>query len=136
MKWFFAALGRYFDFSGRSRRKEYWFFGLWYVLFAVFVYFTEQAMFSGLKKDEAGVLTIIYELVMFIPGLSVAVRRLHDTGRSGWMVLIMVIPVVGIIWYLVLMFRDSTRGDNEYGPNPKGVQNPYAYGRGGWGGQV
>jgi len=63
----------------------------------------------------------VYVLVLFIPGLAVAVRRLHDIGKSGWMILIALIPVIGAIWILVLMLTDSKLGKNQYGENPKEV---------------
>jgi uncharacterized membrane protein YhaH (DUF805 family) len=56
---------------------------------------------------------------MFVPGLAVLVRRLHDVGKSGWMYFIALIPIIGAIWLLVLLFTDSQQGDNNWGANPK-----------------
>ena len=70
------------------------------------------------------ILAWLYSLAVLLPGLGVAVRRLHDTGKSGWMIFIILIPFAGVIWFLVLMCTDSDSGDNEYGPNPKGQQIP------------
>ena len=70
-----------------------------------------------------GYVNLLYSLVVFIPGLAVAVRRLHDVGKSGWFFLIVLIPLVGAIWLLVLFFTDSQPGMNKYGPNPKGIGN-------------
>jgi uncharacterized membrane protein YhaH (DUF805 family) len=70
-----------------------------------------------------GIIYLLYGLVMLIPGIAVAVRRLHDVGKSGWFILISLIPIIGGIWLLVLLVTDSESGDNEYGPNPKAVDN-------------
>ena len=67
----------------------------------------------------AGVFNSIYNLLILIPSLAVTVRRLHDVGKSGWMLLIGLIPLVGAIWLLILLLRDSEAGENKYGPNPK-----------------
>jgi uncharacterized membrane protein YhaH (DUF805 family) len=75
----------------------------------------------GTIGSEINILSIIYGLALLIPGLAVSVRRLHDIGKSGWMILLNLIPLIGTIWILVLMIRDSTPGENEYGPNPKNL---------------
>jgi len=69
-----------------------------------------------------GLLSILYALAVFVPGLAVSVRRLHDIGKSGWYYFIILIPIAGPIWFLVLMCTDSQPGDNQYGPNPKGAK--------------
>lgn len=66
---------------------------------------------------------MLYGLAVLIPGLAVTVRRLHDVGKSGWFFFIILIPLVGVIWLLVLFFTDSQYGPNKYGPNPKGIGN-------------
>jgi len=103
---------KYADFSGRARRSEYWYFFL----------FNMIAMMAATVVD--GVLGysffyFIYGLAAFVPGLAVSVRRLHDTGRSGWFLLISIIPIIGAIILLVFMVQDSAPGANEYGSNPK-----------------
>lgn len=110
MNWYFKVLKQYADFNGRARRKEYWFFVLFNAIVGVILYFV-----------GVGVLSTIYSIFIFIPSLAVVVRRLHDIGKSGWMILIALIPIAGGIWLLILMFTDSQPGDNEYGPNPKAV---------------
>jgi len=72
-----------------------------------------------------GPIYIIYGLAVFIPGLAVIVRRLHDVGKSGWMYLIFLIPLVGSIWLLVLLVTDSKPGENKWGPNPKEVDDSF-----------
>jgi len=68
-----------------------------------------------------GYIYLIYALVVFIPGLAVSVRRLHDVGKSGWMYFIILIPIIGAIWLLVLDFTDSQEGSNKWGENPKEI---------------
>ena len=76
---------------------------------------------SSMVSSSFSWLGNLYALAIFIPGLAVGVRRLHDIGKSGWMMLIILIPFIGWIWLLVLSVMDSQAGDNAYGPNPKGV---------------
>ncbi|WP_245514732.1 DUF805 domain-containing protein [Jiella endophytica] len=129
-----APYRRYFEFSGRSRRKEYWLYILtFYVLMFVLVFVdsalglggtTETALDTtdGLRASanaEGGVLTAIWGIGNIIPLIACAVRRLHDTDRSGWWVLISLIPLIGSIWLLVLMCLDGTQGSNRFGPDPK-----------------
>ena len=96
------------DFQGRATRTEYWMYTLIAVLLNLVVPFL-------------GPLAVIYWLAAILPGLSVAVRRLHDTGRSGWWMFILLVPVLGVIAMLVWLCTDSERGENGYGPNPKGM---------------
>lgn len=78
---------------------------------------------SGSTSAGYGYISTIYFLAMIIPGLAVAVRRLHDTGKSGFFILLAFIPLIGAIWILILLFTDSDFGENKYGPNPKGIGN-------------
>ena len=116
MNYYITVLQNYANFNGRARRSEYWYFVLFNVLFSIAALILD--MITG-----AGIFGVLYALAMFIPGLAVAVRRLHDIGKSGWMYLIVLIPLIGAIWLLVLFFTDSQPGDNEYGPNPKSSAN-------------
>lgn len=122
MDWYMKVLRQYADFSGRARRKEYWMFVLFNILIAVAIGIVE-AMLLGLTF---GVLSMIYGLAMLVPGLAVSVRRLHDTGRSGWWVLISLIPFIGVIVLLVFMATDGEQGTNQWGPNPKGMSTTAA----------
>lgn len=111
MHYYLHVLKNYATFSGRARRSEYWMFVLFNVIVSIVLAGVDAAagtMFLG----------TIYSLAVFIPSLAVAVRRLHDTGKSGWWFLIN-FTIIGIIVFLVFMFQDSQMGDNEYGPNPK-----------------
>jgi uncharacterized membrane protein YhaH (DUF805 family) len=132
MDWYLDAFRKYADFSGRSRRAAYWYF----VLFNVIVTFALAILASllGALNGSEGVgvfgvlafivygLLIIYSLVIILPSLALSVRRLHDTDRSGWWVLINLVPF-GSIVLLVFFLMDSTPGQNRFGLNPKGVES-------------
>ena len=119
MSWFILALKKYATFSGRARRKEYWFFVLFYVLISIVAAVIDSMTGSFDSTMGMGMLGLLVALALLIPSLAVAVRRLHDTDRSGWWVLLCLIPLIGGIWLLVLLCLDSTPGENQYGPNPK-----------------
>lgn len=103
---------KYAQFSGRARRAEFWYFVLFLISIGV--------VFVDILLGATGILALIYSLALFVPGLAIGIRRLHDIGRSGWFYLISAIPIVGPIWLLVLFFKPGTIGTNEYGPDPKG----------------
>ena len=121
MEWFMKALKKYAVFQGRAQRKEYWYYILFFVLFAIVVSLVENALGLADPETGSGPLSLVYSLALLVPSIAVAVRRLHDTGRSGWWILIGLIPVVGAIVLIVFYVFDSEPGDNQYGPNPKGV---------------
>ncbi|MDR2233424.1 MAG: DUF805 domain-containing protein [Tannerella sp.] len=149
MNWFLNVLKHYADFSGRARRKEYWMFLLFSVIFSVVWYFVLSLLFivvnvgasiddlliggymmshvdifgdGGAASSFLGANYTIqasYLTIMLLPGLAVAVRRLHDTGKSGLMLLVGLIPLAGAIWLLVLMLAEGQPDANKYGANPK-----------------
>lgn len=119
MKWFLTVLRNYADFNGRARRTEYWMFTLFNMIFAIFAIVADNAFGLTFDAEGFGFLYLFYILAMLIPSLAVGVRRLHDTGKSGWMMLIALIPLIGSIWLLVLFATNGTPGENEYGLNPK-----------------
>ena len=121
MNWYLKVLKQYSDFKGRARRKEYWMFILFNIIFGGIAMILDSVFGIAIEGVGYGPLYGVYVLVLFIPGLAVAVRRLHDIGKSGWMILIALIPVIGAIWILVLMVTDSNPGENLYGVNPKEV---------------
>ena len=131
MKYYLSVLKNYATFRGRARRSEYWYFALFNFIFAIIAAILDTLVGSsftietinGPVQTGYGFIYMIYTLAMFIPGLSVAVRRLHDIGKSGWYILVVLIPLAGFIWLLVLLFTDSEPGNNKYGPNPKGIGN-------------
>ncbi|UYM05733.1 DUF805 domain-containing protein [Solicola gregarius] len=112
-----TVLSKYVVFSGRARRSEYW----WFFLFSVLVSLVASAIDAAAGTDYGsggGVINTIVGLALFLPGLAVAIRRLHDTGRVGWWILIGLIPLIGWIVLIIFYVQDS-HADNKYGPNPK-----------------
>ena len=119
MDWYLAVLKKYAQFSGRARRKEYWYFTLFNVIFSVVLSFVDGQTGTWNQESGVGLLSGIYSLAVLIPAIAVGVRRLHDTGRSAWWLLILLIPLVGVIIFLVFMVLESQEGENQYGPSPK-----------------
>lgn len=119
MQWYLKVLRNYAEFQGRAHRTEYWMFVLINFLVVMALAFVDSMVLGMSEMGGYGVLSGLYTLGVFIPGLAVAVRRLHDTGRSGWWLLVGLIPVIGGLVLLVFMVLDSEEGANEYGPNPK-----------------
>lgn len=129
MNWMLLPYRRYAEFSGRSRRREYWSFVLFYAL----VFAALNVLFgtndwtrspTGFGYNSAlmgggGMIGGVFALASFIPALAVGVRRLHDQDRSGWLLLLGLIPLLGGFALLVLMFLSGTNGGNRYGPDPK-----------------
>lgn len=113
MNWYLDAWKNYVNFQGRARRKAYWMFVLFNLIAVLIVGVIDGVLGTG------GILGSIYGLAVFLPGLALLVRRLHDIGKSGWWVLIGLVPLIGFIVLLVFAVMDSQAGDNEYGPNPK-----------------
>ena len=128
MKWFIKCLKHYADFSGRARRTEYWMFVLFNMIFAFAWSFLLMFVFvltNGTERDTnvysytGLIINLCYSIVLMLPGMAVTVRRLHDIGKSSWMMLVSLIPIVGGLWLLILMLTDSQPEENQYGPNPK-----------------
>lgn len=122
MNWYLEVLRKYAVFSGRARRKEYWTFTLINILISIVIGFIDQLI--GIKVLHIGLLGLLYSLAVLIPSIAVGFRRLHDTGRSGWWVLIGLIPILGWLVLIIFTIQDSEPQENEYGPNPKQVRPP------------
>jgi uncharacterized membrane protein YhaH (DUF805 family) len=123
MSWFLLALRRYAEFSGRSRRKEYWFFTLFFVL-ASFVAVAIDMVLGTLDEETGvGVVGGLLTLALLLPSFAVTIRRLHDTGRSGWWLLLFFVPLIGLVGFY-FMVKDGDRGDNRFGPDPKAGPEP------------
>lgn len=118
MNWYLDAWKNYANFQGRARRKAYWMFVLFNIIALVVLGVIEGAIGLG-GQNGYGILTGVYSLAMILPLIAVAVRRLHDTGRSGWWILIGLVPLIGPIVLIVFYVTDSQPGSNQYGPNPK-----------------
>jgi uncharacterized membrane protein YhaH (DUF805 family) len=112
MEHFTAAIQQFANFEGRNTRTQYWMFILFYVIF----YIVCAVVDNILGKP---IISGLYSLVLLVPSIAAATRRLHDTGRSGWWQLIGLIPILGAIVLIVFLAQDSAAGDNEYGANPK-----------------
>jgi uncharacterized membrane protein YhaH (DUF805 family) len=115
MNWYLAVLKNYVGFSGRARRTEYWMFTLVNAIIFLVLYLLALAAHALI------VLYILYGIAVLLPSLAVGFRRLHDTGRSAWWILIGLVPFVGGIVLLVLTCLPGTPGPNQYGPDPKAV---------------
>jgi uncharacterized membrane protein YhaH (DUF805 family) len=105
---------KYADFSGRARRSEYWWWFVAYLIGAIVV-----GIIDGIIGTS--ILEFIYIIAVICPNLAVGVRRLHDTGKSGWWLLIGLIPLIGAIVLIVFFATDGDQLDNQYGPSPKGA---------------
>ena len=128
----FVPLKRYAEFTGRSRRKEFWtYFLMFWVVLLVLMYLDSALGLGGKATgyaDETGVgfnmngglLSLVFALATLVPNIAVAVRRLHDVGKSGWMLMIAIIPIIGWFYILFLYLQPGTTGPNAYGPDPKG----------------
>ena len=132
MKWYLKVMRyNYANFSGRARRKEYWMFTLFFFLITVVIYFLFALLAFFMAGDlinlmniewvpvVLGFSTIIYFLIHLIPSIAVTVRRLHDTGKSGWLYLLTIIPYIGSLIIFIFTVIEGDKGDNKYGPDPK-----------------
>lgn len=127
MKWFIKAFRQYADFGGRASRQEFWMFVLFNLLLAMawaFVAGLLTGLFGGSFDHDSDRLIFMYKLIAIyyavtaVPAMAVGVRRLHDTGRSGWWMLVSLVPIAGGIWLILLMCLDGSAGDNRYGSPP------------------
>ena len=112
MHWYVDVLKKYAVFSGRARRQEYWMFFLFNLIVTIVLAIIDGAM-------DSNVLGILYGLATLLRGLGVSVRRLHDTDRSGWWILIALIPLIGTIILIVFLATEGKAEPNQHGPNPK-----------------
>jgi uncharacterized membrane protein YhaH (DUF805 family) len=116
MNYYLSVLTNYAQFNGRARRAEYWNFAL----FNGLVYVVLLGL--SLLASAFGIALVVYCVAILIPSLAVSVRRMHDIGKSGWYLLVGLIPLVGAIWYLVLTCTAGEEGTNEHGPDPKAAE--------------
>jgi uncharacterized membrane protein YhaH (DUF805 family) len=114
---------KYADFNGRARRKEYWMWTLYYTIVLLFAMVLDNVLglnFELLGQNLGyGWLYVTIGITHLVPGLGIVVRRLHDVGKSGWFYLIILIPLIGFIWILVLFCTEGVKEDNKWGSNPK-----------------
>ena len=134
MKWFIKVLKQYADFSGRARRKEFWMFALFFMIFAYGTIVLDMKLGTTFKPTSeyyfghfrgnyvgGGAISFIYCMALIVPYVAVGVRRLHDIGKSGWYYFAALVPVIGWIILLVWFCKDGQVGENEYGLNPKAI---------------
>jgi uncharacterized membrane protein YhaH (DUF805 family) len=138
MEWMVMPLRRYADFEGRSGRQEYWMFFLFcaivYAVLSVFLFTGLMQMsanpgagFPGMAALGFGLLGV-FGLAVFIPTIAVQVRRFHDQDKSGWMILLALIPYLGGLIVLIFMCLEGTRGPNRFGPDPRDPYNANVFG--------
>ena len=118
---------KYADFSGRARRSEYWYFALFNIIISILMAIVGVLVGYLMGEDTGAIVTLglmtVYSLALLIPSLALVIRRLHDSGKSGWMALLGFVPVVGGIILLVFLLLESEPNTNKWGPNPKAVGN-------------
>jgi len=124
MEWYLKVMrDNYANFNGRARRKEYWMFSLFYFLFLMVAGIIGALLMTALNSEAGvgifGFLMFIGVLAHLVPGLAVTVRRLHDTGKSGWLYLLAFIPYIGSLIIFIFTVMDGEKGENKWGPDPK-----------------
>ena len=118
---------RYAKFDGRATRSEYWYFILFYFIVSFIVILLDIFVVNPMlgatpeQAQQGGLLQIILALALLIPSIAVGVRRLHDIGKSGWWILVGLVPIIGALILIYFYVLDSQAGENQYGSNPKGV---------------
>ncbi len=120
MQWYLTCFKKYITFKGRARRKEYWMFTLFNIIFSIIAVLADNMIGITFSGEVYGPIYLIYGLAIILPSWTVSVRRLHDIGKSGWWLLITLIPLIGEIIFFIWTVSDSEFGDNKYGANPKG----------------
>ena len=116
MNWYLTVLKKYAVFNFFINVS---FFLLFNVIFLIVAAILDNVLGTTIEGVGYGLIYILYALAVLLPGIAVSVRRLHDLGKSGWLLLIVLIPVIGGIWLLVLMCIEGNPGKNAYGANPK-----------------
>lgn len=122
MQWLKEVIAKYATFRGRARRREYWRYILYYVIAFVTLVLVDMLTGTFNMESQLGFLSGLFLLFMLIPSVAVAVRRLHDTERSGWWVLLALLPLIGQLVLLFFFIQEGDEGDNAYGPDPKFAQ--------------
>lgn len=118
MKWFIEGMKKYATFAGRANRKEYWNFFLIYFLFSIIASVADVAIGKFDASLGFGPISGTFYVATLLPSTAIAVRRLHDTNRTGWWMLLLIVPLVGLIWVVILLARAGDVGPNPYGQAP------------------
>ena len=122
MQWLKEVIAKYATFRGRARRREYWRYILYYVIAFVTLVLIDMLTGTFNMESQLGFLSGLFLLFMLIPSVAVAVRRLHDTERGGWWLLLAFLPLIGQLVLLFFFIQEGDEGDNAYGPDPKFAQ--------------
>jgi len=121
MRWYIKVFKNYAVFRGRAGLKEYWCFALFNIIINLCLALVDSKTGNLAAEARLGLFGTIYNVVILIPTIAVSVRRLHDTNRKGWWVLLGLIPIIGTIILLVYLVQDSDPGENRYGRCPRGL---------------
>lgn len=120
MEWYIKVIKQFNDFKSRARRKEYWMFTLFSIIISGILTLIDTNLGTEVNNGT-GLFNGIYSLLVLVPSLAVGVRRLHDVGKSGWMLLVALIPLIGAIWLLILFCKEGQHQENKWGSNPKEI---------------
>lgn len=124
MNWFLKVVRNYAVFEGRARRKEFWLYELIYIIFFSALALIDRFIGSYDVEGQIGLLSGLLALGLLLPTIGVTIRRLHDTDRAGWWLLLVFLPIIGGIWLLVLMVLGGSAGENRFGPDPLDEPEP------------
>jgi len=116
-----VVFDNYANFKGRARRSEYWYYSLISLFISIILAIFDYVLGATILNGDLGILRGLYSLIVLIPGLAVTVRRLHDVGKSGWFFFIILIPLIGAIWLLILFFTEGEDETNAYGPSTNDI---------------
>jgi len=119
MDYYLKVLKNYAVFEGRARRKEYWLFLLFNILILIVLSILDQILGTFDSETKKGFISSVYSLAVIIPSIAVSIRRLHDTDKTGWWLLLNLIPLFGSLVLLIFFISDSQRETNRFGVNPK-----------------
>jgi len=120
MQWYISVLKKYAVFNGRASRSEYWWFVLMNIIISFVIGFVE-GLLGIITETGLGPISMVYALAILLPAIGVSIRRLHDTGRTGWWLLLSFVPIIGFLVLIVFYILDSEPGANEYGEPVKGL---------------
>ena len=120
MEWYIKVIKQFNDFKTRARRKEYWMFTFFSIIISGILTLIDTNLGTEVNNG-IGLFSGIYSLLVLVPSLAVQVRRLHDVGKSGWMLLVALIPIIGAIWLLILFCKEGQQQENKWGFNPKEI---------------
>ena len=119
VKWYIGVLKKYMVFKGRARCREFWMFALFNFIVSILITIAAQILVNiPVIGAILALLPIIYCIAIFLPSIGIWIRRLHDTNRSGWFLLLLCVPIVGVIILIIFAIQKGTPSDNRYGPNP------------------